>query len=217
MQTECRPHRSRRTGNLTSTRSKASNRLPIPLPLDPREFISNLATTGTRRGTVLVVLPTEGDTAGAARGEVPRPRVDGRSVFGPGDWREQLRPRYAERKGRRVAGDPRRARERLVTGVLGEPTAVCVRSSRPPSRRDPPSCGRPVRRVPKPLPSQGGLGFGRRPGRSRSGLAFWHITAGPREDRRYGGMDADLRGEPVQRGEWQLIPAAPARSRTTAC
>jgi hypothetical protein len=38
-----------------------------------------------------------------------------------------------------------------------------------------------------------------------------------REDRRYGGGDADLRGEPVRRGEWELIPAAPARSWTTAC
>jgi hypothetical protein len=36
-------------------------------------------------------------------------------------------------------------------------------------------------------------------------------------DRRYGGVNADLRGEPVHRGEWELIPAAPARSWTTAC
>jgi hypothetical protein len=136
-----------------------------------------------------------------------------------------------------------------VTGVLGEPTAVCVRSSRPPARLDPvlrASC--PA--SPEALPSQGGLVFGRRPGRSRSGLLSGtpslrpalcvespvstalkrssrergersvsapHIGAGPREDRRYGGMDADLRGEPVQRGEWELIPAAPTRSRTTAC
>jgi hypothetical protein len=38
-----------------------------------------------------------------------------------------------------------------------------------------------------------------------------------RGDRRYGGRDADLRGEPVHRGEWELTPAAPARSWTTAC
>src|SRR5438105_279461 len=132
----------------------------------------------------------------------------------------------------------------------GRTTAVCVRSSRSSSRRDPGLAGVLSGGSRSRYPRRAGWGSDADPAVA---AAAWllalgafgprfasrvpsahlssdpreneraerqrpHITVGPREDRRYGGRDADLRGEPgFNGGEWELIAAAPARSRTTAC